>query len=181
MDQDIGVHGIVDSCMVLVRGHNSWAHESTMVHHAGVSMGNSWHIYLPPCLPRHTPLRWNFSSLGFHSTRLHQNSATALTTSQPPASRKNCRSWGARGWTEAMARTVAVWPQCPPWTSNAPSDAIPGCPKQDWTQTEGQGWGAYLASPHLGGVVVQLEGQHHCPIDVDLLGSIDVLRADLQA
>lgn len=36
-------------------------------------------------------------------------------------------------------------------------------------------------APHLGGVVVQLEGQHHGPVDVDLLGPIDGFRADLQA
>lgn len=35
--------------------------------------------------------------------------------------------------------------------------------------------------PHLGAVVVQLEGQRHGPVDVDLLGPVDVLRADLQA
>ena len=34
---------------------------------------------------------------------------------------------------------------------------------------------------HLGGVVVQLEGQHHGPVDVDLLGPVDGFRADLQA
>lgn len=34
---------------------------------------------------------------------------------------------------------------------------------------------------HLGGVVVQLEGQHHGPIDVDLLGTINSLRAHFQA
>ena len=39
-----------------------------------------------------SPFRWYFSSSGFHSTRLHQNSATALTTSQPPASRKSSKS-----------------------------------------------------------------------------------------
>lgn len=46
-------------------------------------------------------------------------------------------------------------------------------------------WGrAHLvgtAMPHLGAVVVQLEGQHHSPVDVDFLGPINVLRADLQA
>ena len=36
-------------------------------------------------------------------------------------------------------------------------------------------------TPHLGGVVVQTEGQHHGPVDVDLLGPINGLRADLQA
>lgn len=35
--------------------------------------------------------------------------------------------------------------------------------------------------PHLGAVVVQLEGQRHGPVDVDLLGPVDVLRADLPA
>lgn len=39
-----------------------------------------------------SPFRWYFSSSGLHSTRLHQNSATALTTSQPPASRKSSKS-----------------------------------------------------------------------------------------
>ena len=37
------------------------------------------------------------------------------------------------------------------------------------------------ATPHLGAVTVQLEGQHHGPVDVDFLGPVDVLRADLQA
>lgn len=35
--------------------------------------------------------------------------------------------------------------------------------------------------PHLGAVVVQLEGQHHGPVDVDFLGPVNILRADLQA
>lgn len=34
--------------------------------------------------------------------------------------------------------------------------------------------------PHLSAVVVQLEGQHHGSIHMDLLDPINVLRADLQ-
>lgn len=41
--------------------------------------------------------------------------------------------------------------------------------------------GTHLTVPHLSVIVVQLKGQHHGPIDVDLLGPINVLRANFQA
>lgn len=39
--------------------------------------------------------------------------------------------------------------------------------------------GTHLKVTHLGVIVVQLKGQGHSTIDMDLLGPINVLRADL--
>lgn len=41
--------------------------------------------------------------------------------------------------------------------------------------------GTHLTVPHLSAIVVELKGQHHGSIDVDLLHPINVLRAHLQA
>lgn len=41
--------------------------------------------------------------------------------------------------------------------------------------------GTHLTVSHLSAIVVELKGQHHGPVDMDLLGPINVLRTDLQA
>lgn len=151
----------------------------------------------PSAFPTVSPFRWYFSSSGLHSTRLHQNSATALTTSQPPASWKSCKSWGAgEGESEPRAPVTSLP------TGHLPLPILlnaqkrrPGSemlhrtyPRQEvlaaWEGMAPRGGWSHpvgMATPHLRHVVVQLEGQHHGPIDVDLLGPINGLRADLQA
>lgn len=90
----VGVHGVVDPRVVLVRRHDPWGHKQDVsarrCQSLALGMG-------PPDPAASSPRRWYFSSSGLHTTRLHQNSATALTTAQPPSSWKSCRSWGGQG------------------------------------------------------------------------------------
>ena len=119
----------------------------------------------PPALPRDhppsrtpAPFRWYFSSAGLHSTRLHQNSATALTTSQPPASWKSCRSWRRTGRSGAVRPTVLVPSghciscQCPTvqvaGSEGLAPDAWTGCGPVGWVATRGgHSWAHSDAAP----------------------------------